>query len=154
MIKSQDQVIVPLFQKAVTTGEAVSGSVNCDGYDDVTIVVSVVPTTTTNGVSTLGFADSDDNTTFVTVVANQSVVANTNAATAAVVCRIPPGVNRDKYVKATLTQGTVTNCTGNVSGIAILSRPGQSPQTTSDIVAGIVGTDSDTLVKAVVTASN
>ena len=137
MQENQNAVLIPLINAAVTAAETVSGSCDTRGYDEVRLVVSIVPSTTTNGSSVISFGDSDDNTTFVTVVATQSVTTSTNHGL--VICDIPAGVARDRYVNVSVLQGSTTNATGHIAAMAILSRCAESPQSTSDMVQGAVG---------------
>lgn len=122
---------------ATTAGLATSGSVDTIGFDEVTISVQVKQTTTTGGSTSVEFSHSDDNTTFVTVAAAQSVTAGTNSGL--VVCHIPKGYNKKRYVKATATQATVTNTTGTLAAQAILNSPEKAPESTSGMVGGAVG---------------
>ena len=139
MIDLQQCKIVPLIaptQAGVTAGTTSAGTVDAKGWDYCTVVAQVQQTTTTNQTNAVNVSDSDDNTTFVTVAAAQSVTAGAGAG----IIRWDIDLRgKKRYVKLTNIQGTVLNGTGAVSGLAILSRGKEQPGSTSDLVGDAVG---------------
>jgi hypothetical protein len=137
MIEAQNvKRVLAIAPKAVTAGESVTGKVDCKGYDYATIEVLLDPTTTTNGTSVITFKDSDDNTTFVTIAANQTVTAGTNDGV--VVCHVDMR-GKGRYLEVGVTQNTTTNTTGVVAAMMNLSKPHESPQSTVTTIGGVVG---------------
>ena len=133
----QSVKVVPLITPDETTAaQASAGSLDRAGYEEMIIVVNVKQTTTTSGTTVLSVGDSDDNTTFVTICADKTVTAGTNAGCVVYAIDLR---GKGRYIQVTSTQNTTTNTTGAVSAVAILGRVGIQPRSTSDMVGGTVG---------------
>jgi len=139
MIQGQKaKTVLLIAPKAVTAAEEVTGSVDTAGADYAELIVAVTPTTTTSGTTVVAFADSDDNTTFVTIVANQTVTAGSSGARGLVICQVELR-GKKRYLRVTATQNTTTNTTGALGAIARLSNLSQGPASTSDMIGVTVG---------------